>query len=456
MKLKELLKNKIKLLTLCIILAGIITIVFISVLNRSDSKTISFEFGKGEGYNQAVQEMVFDIACHAISGDAFFNKSEEYPFADSVKSILNHYHAKNGSEKLLIELYYPEYEGIIESLAYYNPYEEKAGWVEESLVRAEEERIALELKAMEESLEEHESEQDDFAEAEITTATESEEAVTNADGSSEDAAPAEEKSESLNTQNISKKALEIEEALEKEFDGKLMTDSKSNLRFLEDKKSILIPMTNEDGYSLIQATDSFVIRRFYNSNYRILKKESWKIDSANVTEPESSEVYTYAEDGITLASKLIDSGKDFTSVKYNEKGLTKSIEKYVIHKKKKYTIQKRECSYNDEDKIVSDEVIDYVYTDENYKKIKYTFSKKYIYEYNEGDIPPDYKYYENDVLKMHNKYSVEKGNYTSHIYFDDNLSVKAYYEDYIHVRDVYYRSGNIIREKVYEQNEQSE
>ena len=57
---------------------------------------------------------------------------------------------------------------------------------------------------------------------------------------------------------------------------------------------------------------------------------------------------------------------------------------------------------------------------------------------------------------MHNKYSVEKGNYTSHIYFDDNLSVKAYYEDYIHVRDVYYRSGNIIREKVYEQNEQSE
>ena len=86
--------------------------------------------------------MVFDIACYAISGDAFFNKSEEYPFADSVKKILNHYHAKNGSEKLLIELYYPEYEGIIESLSYYNPYEEKADWVEESLVRAEEERIA--------------------------------------------------------------------------------------------------------------------------------------------------------------------------------------------------------------------------------------------------------------------------------------------------------------------------
>ena len=57
---------------------------------------------------------------------------------------------------------------------------------------------------------------------------------------------------------------------------------------------------------------------------------------------------------------------------------------------------------------------------------------------------------------MHNKYSTEKGNFTSRIFFDEGLSVKSYYENNIRVRDVYYRNNSIIREKVYEEPEKSE
>ena len=65
-------------------------------------------------------------------------------------------------------------------------------------------------------------------------------------------------------------------------------------------------------------------------------------------------------------------------------------------------------------------------------------------------IPPDSKYYENNVLKMHNVYTDQKGNWVSTVYFDENLSVKTYYEDYIRVRDEYYNRGRLFRTKVYE------
>ena len=54
------------------------------------------------------------------------------------------------------------------------------------------------------------------------------------------------------------------------------------------------------------------------------------------------------------------------------------------------------------------------------------------------------------------KYSTEKGIFTSRIFFDEGLSVKSYYENNIRVRDVYYRNNSIIREKVYEEPEKSE
>ena len=83
----------------------------------------------------------------------------------------------------------------------------------------------------------------------------------------------------------------------------------------------------------------------------------------------------------------------------------------------------------------------------------YSFAKKYTYSYNGDEIPPDFLYYENGVLKMQNKYSTTKGTYTSRIYFDDDFSVKTYYENELRVKDTYYSGNKILREKLYEERE---
>ncbi len=133
-----------------------------------------------------------------------------------------------------------------------------------------------------------------------------------------------------------------------------------------------------------------------------------------------------------------------------------AVEKYAVFENNKSITSKRNFTYDKDGRLLSDELNEYFYKATDYKVLDYSFTKKYLYTYNEGDIPPDFKYYENDVLKMYNKYSTEKGTYTSRIYFDEGMSVKAYYENNVRVRDVYYRNDRIIREKVYEGPEKSE
>ena len=51
---------------------------------------------------------------------------------------------------------------------------------------------------------------------------------------------------------------------------------------------------------------------------------------------------------------------------------------------------------------------------------------------------------------MKNKYSIEKGNYTSQVFFDDDFNVKTYYENDIKVKEVYSLGENILRVKNYD------
>ena len=110
----------------------------------------------------------------------------------------------------------------------------------------------------------------------------------------------------------------------------------------------------------------------------------------------------------------------------------------------------RYLSYDETGFCFTDERIEHVYKDNEFKKPDYSFNKKYVYSFNSDDIPPDFEYFENGILKMKNKYSVDKGSYTSQVFFDNNFSVKAYYENEVRVRDVYYNGNTALKEKVYE------
>ena len=329
---------------------------------------------------------------------------------------------------------------------FYSPALDNADWVEELLARIEEERIAEELSSMEESLEVYQNEGSQPENQEGAEASETEGHAKVSDDGIET---------TLEDKTSTPELSDVEKFFAEEKSGEVRLEKTSQLKFFEFDNEIFSQQTI-DGNTVIAQTDGkSVSRNFYDEKYQLVKKESWSIASAANALLEKSESFEYFEDSPVVSVKKIKE-KDFAeTVNYNKEGKLIKSEKYAEQNDQQYIVSKRSLAYNTEGLLSSDELTEYFYKDADYSELDYSFTKKYSYAYNEGDIPPDFKYYENNELKMHNKYSTEKGSYTSHIYFDDAFSVKTYYENEIRVKDVYYSGNKVMREKVYEKIEPS-
>lgn len=331
----------------------------------------------------------------------------------------------------------------------YNPALDDATWVESVFARIEEERIAEELRVMEESLEEYQI--DDGSE--LIKADEEEESTMNSESESSEVS---EMSDETNDSQAEETLSEIEKFFSEEKEEVTKTGKNDLLSFYEFDNEIFTSQDSEGNHILVHSNKEKVNRFFYDDKYKLIKKEVWNIPSAFKAALEKTETYKYFENSKVVSEKDITGPYTVENVKYNNDGKTLSAEKYAVFEEKEHITEKRLFSYDDDGNLLSDELKEYFYKADDYKDLDYSFTKKYLYSYNDEGIPPDFKYFENGILKMHNKYSTEKGNFTSRIFFDEGLSVKSYYENYIRVRDVYYRNNSIIREKVYEEPEKSE
>lgn len=331
----------------------------------------------------------------------------------------------------------------------YVPALDDAMWVESVLARIEEERIAEELRVMEESLEEYQISED----IEIPESVENIETTKNPEDEDVEVIDSSENEEDSEEPEV---LSEIEKFFIEEKTEKAKAGKNDRLAFYEFDNEVFSTHDSEGNHILIHAEKEKVNRFFYNEEYQLVKKENWNIPSAFKAVLEKTEKYEYFKDAKAVASKTITGSDSVENVKYNKDGRISSAEKYAVIEDKKNIISQRFFSYDDDGNILADELKEYFYKADDYKELDYSFTKKYLYTYNDEGIPPDFKYYENEVLKMYNKYSIEKGNYTSRIYFDEGFSVKSYYENNVRVKDVYYRNSTVIREKVYEQPEKSE
>ena len=336
---------------------------------------------------------------------------------------------------------------------FYSPAEDNAEWVESLLIRIEEERIAEELAKMEESRSEYLmpefddllNEEDEEENAEENS-EENPETAESGEAEPEEAEPVEELSA-------------IEKFFEADEQGRILSGKNNELRFYEFQNEVLTPQIREDGYVIIHSTDGRVMRNFYNFDYQLVKKEEWNIRSASDAKKLKTEAYTYSEESGKLSQKEISTEDSVEKVSYNDAAYPLLSKKYTVKDSKQYIMMERSWAYDEENRVIKDEQKEYYYKDSNYKKSKpEVFIRKYEYQYNDDfeddEIPADFKYYENNVLKMQNKYSSEKGNYVSWIYFDDILAVKTYYEDQVRVRDEYYNYGKLYRTKTYEKPEE--
>ena len=308
---------------------------------------------------------------------------------------------------------------------FYSPAFDKGDWVEEVLARVEEERIAEQLAAMEESLDEmNEAEEvSDFAE------------------DSEETEPEAEKEAELS---------DVEKFFQEEKSGSVLHGKNNELKFYEFDNEIFAPQYTDGKLVSIHANGNSVDRLFYDDQYLLIKKESWNIPSVQGAVLEKTENYDYHANSSIISKKSITAQNTFEKIAYSKTSKILTYEKSYLADEKKTSLLQRKFKYDKDDRLISDEMTEYYYKDKEYKELDYTFIKKYTYIYNEGEIPADFKYYENGQLKMYNKYSTEKGKYVSEIFFDKNFSVKTYYENDVRVKDVFYSGGKITREKLYD------
>lgn len=376
--------------------------------------------------SKVINDFSFEAACYSLTGKCDNEAAKKIFYPKQLDLYAGRSYWENGICYYAIEHYFPEKIGVIESLLFYNPYDEKADWVEELVIAVEEERIAGEILAMEDALEE-----------------------------------AEYVPEDLNA--------EIEKALSDEIETVSRIGKDNKLRIMEYDQEIFIPQETDENFITIDSDGNLIKRSFYDSQYRLVKKEYWQINSHSDGKLKESEEYVFGEEGYRPVQKSYRTEERFTNTDYNDAG-------QAIHSKEYKTVEfKKESKKTGKVKTTTQDVVTAEYTwnynsdgkiqeqlctlyfyDESYNNLEYSFVKKYIYMYNDfetdedEDIPPDFEYYENDVLKMKNKYTAELGTYTSQVYFENDFAVKTYYEKYKKVRDVY-TSGKIVkRVKKYE------
>ena len=273
-------------------------------------------------------------------------------------------------------------------------------------------------------------------------------------------------------ENIDEYKPEDEEyAPEVEAVEKRLLDSYNRLKVMEYGTELFIPQTQNDSSVLIHYSDKVAVRLFYDNLYRLTKKEYWKMESVETAGLSGIEEYTYQGDSKNPVEKIIRSDSSVFVSKLNENGLVIRTEKYgvsnagegegfkTIPKGAKpvvvttwtYDDKKRITSETaTEGKLVKKQVFNYAKTDGTVESSRVRGQNSQTQDEEDKDeIPPDYEYYENGVLVTKTEY-IQKGVYSTTIWFDSSNWVRTDYKDYVKVRDVYFTNGVERRVKNYE------
>lgn len=351
-----------------------------------------------------LKHLTAQLNLYALCGNCELKYPETYYYPEMLKEFVNNTVLVDGKSLLFAEKYSPSIVGITAGSGFCDELD-NGEWIESLIISIEEERIAEQITGLEE----------DF-ETDLT--------------------------DSMNAAQE-----DIERMLSEEVAYNEYLDSNNDLQFMEYDEEIFIPKKVEDGFIIIHSDKTNVTRSKYDNLYRLVEKENWKIDAALNSILESTDTYEYYPETYKISIKINESENKKQIFYYNEDAQVYKTQDYKKQNDALYILSESFRSYA-EGKIISDEKVEYTYKGD-FKKLDYKFSKKYIYAYNEEDIPADYKYYENDILKMQSSYTT-KNDYVSMIYFDGGFSVETIYESGKRIKDIYYQNNEVTRIKEYE------
>lgn len=420
-------KSAVKKLLILILTAATLFITSCKHVDKEQQELIS----------TYINDFVFELARYSVTGECDLKNPEKYNFPKEFDKYTLRSYYENGQKYYLIEQYFPHKKGVLESSGFYNPYVDDASWVDDLLIQIEEERIAQEISQMEEEFQSNSYEPSVF---------------------------------------------EPDSADKEKSEVVAITGKDEKLRFMEFNKEIYIPQNYEDEFISIEVSESNVVRNFFDNEYKMYKKETWKITDVSNSSLIETEEYKFRDGEYRPYEKSVRSQTDCEVVGYTEWGEVTYINKYKVverkpAKEKKETKEAAEKEtvkepvkedvlvseylwvFDEEGYITEQKCTEYHYNTD-FTKLDYTFEKKYNYVYNDFSdelseedaekIPADFEYFENDQLKMKNKYSSELGTYTSQVFFDNDFSVKTWYKKYVREKDVYTEGNVVKRVKEYE------
>ena len=315
----------------------------------------------------------------------------------------------------LCEKIYPACSGIIESSGFYSGELDDGHWVDSLLFSMEEMRMGEQMFSM---LEDEAS----FIPPII-----------------EDTVP---------EQNEASDGSEVPEVVEVE---KILLDATNRLKVMEFGQERFIPVINKEETVFVHYADNKAVRYFYDSMYRLVKKEYWDMVSVKDSKITGTELYEYEADSVSPSKKIIENDNAKIVSNLNENGLVVRMEKYLNGKEQSISLY----DYDEYDRLISEKCTQYIYEGE---KLKTKSEKKQVFIYKsapaengeeDNALPPDYEYYEDNVLRTKTEYT-EKDKYSTLIIFDEKDSVITYYENHIKVKDVFMSGGKEKRVKLYE------
>lgn len=244
---------------------------------------------------------------------------------------------------------------------------------------------------------------------------------------------------------------------ENEIQENTITDSKGRLKIYTYQNEILIPEVENEYTVLTSVNEKKVERNYYDSDSRFVKKEEWSIPDISSAKKIKSQEYKYNPGSYIPYEKVIEQNNTITTISYNENSkpvktiVSLSVDEEKTEKRRTVLISETHYSYDSENRLVLQTVKEQEYTDSTYKKIKNTMNKRMEFTFNHGqEIPPDYKYYENNDLKLSKNYTEIAGNYTEKIFFEEGYVVTTIYENNFKKKDIYTLNGITVRESDYE------
>ncbi len=241
---------------------------------------------------------------------------------------------------------------------------------------------------------------------------------------------------------------------EDEYGEKMISflDSRGEIRrfsYGEEQSSFSVSADGEN-VILVSVYKERVKRRSFDSKKRLLSTEIFSLasDSRSLL-LSSSRTYFYNENGETAGpiKSIEEKGKTRIETCFSPSALPILIEEFVLGDEgEKTAVKKRERKYDEDGRTIFDERTTFL--DGESEKIRYE------YTFTQTSEEPDFRFFENDVLRQNRAYTAEK-NWTETTFFDNGFSVVALYEDGIKIEESVLFGEMEVRHRIFSEESSS-